>query len=260
MPHSELAFVLSLADAADAISMKWFRAKDLPVESKADDTPVSIADREVEETLRRMIATDHSDSGVIGEEFGVHEASNSGGTRFVIDPIDGTKNYVRGVPVWATLIALECDGVYEVGVVSAPALGVRWWGVHGVGAWRNGEPIHVSDVARVEDAFLSSDSYTAFAQRGPALGGAFDTLVSKCGRTRGFGDFWSHMLVAEGAIDIAVEPEVTLWDLAASSVIVEAAGGRFTNLAGEPGPDGGSVIATNGVLHDAVLAALNTSS
>lgn len=256
MPHSDLDFMLSLADAADKISLKWFRAKDLPVEAKPDDTPVSVADREVEEKLRKMIAKKHSDSGIIGEEFGVIEPSD-GGTRFVIDPIDGTKNYVRGVPVWATLIALECDGAFEVGVVSAPALGYRWWGVHGKGAWRNGDEIHVSDTATIEDAYLSSDSYTTFRQHGPERGDAFDALVARCGRTRGFGDFWSHMLVAEGAIDIAIEPEVTLWDLAASSVIVEAAGGRFTNLAGESGPGGGSVIATNGVLHDAVVKALS---
>jgi histidinol-phosphatase len=247
--------MLSLADAADKISTKWFRSKDLPVEAKPDDTPVSIADREVEEKLRKMIAKKHSDSGIIGEEFGVHEASD-GGTRFVIDPIDGTKNYVRGVPVWATLIALECDGAYEVGVVSAPALGYRWWGVRGVGAFRNGDEIHVSDTATIEDAFLSSDSYTTFEKRhsGPAN---WNALTKRVARSRGFGDFWSHMLVAEGAIDIAVEPEVTLWDLAASSVIVEAAGGRFTDLAGNPGPGGGSVIATNGVLHDEVVKALN---
>ncbi|HVV37073.1 MAG TPA: inositol monophosphatase family protein [Acidimicrobiales bacterium] len=255
MAHSELDFVLSLADAADKISTKWFRAKDLPVEAKPDDTPVSVADREVEEKLRKLISKKHSDSGIIGEEFGVLEAS-SGGTRFVIDPIDGTKNYVRGVPVWATLIALECDGALEVGVVSAPALGYRWWGVRGEGAWRNGEAIHVSDTATIEEAFLSSDSYTTFRQHGPARGDAFDALVARCARTRGFGDFWSHMLVAEGAVDIAVEPEVTLWDLAASSVIVEAAGGRFSDLAGNPGPGGGSCIATNGVLHDAVVEAL----
>ncbi len=256
MAHSELDFVLSLADAADAISMKWFRAKDLPVEAKPDDTPVSIADREVEEKLRKRIAKKHSDSGVIGEEFGIHEASSAGGIRFVIDPIDGTKNYVRGVPVWATLIAMECDGEYEIGVVSAPALGYRWWGVRGVGAWRNGEEIHVSSVSRLEDAFLSSDSYTSFSQRSAAEGAAFDGLVRRVARSRGYGDFWSHMLVAEGAVDIAVEPEVTLWDLAASYVIVEAAGGRFTNVAGEPGPDGGSCIATNGLLHDAVVESL----
>jgi histidinol-phosphatase len=258
MAHSELDFLLSLADAADKISTKWFRATDLPVEAKPDDTPVSIADREVEEKLRKLIAKKHSDSGIIGEEFGIYEPSGpGGGTRFVIDPIDGTKNFVRGVPVWATLIALECEGEFDVGVVSAPALGYRWWGVRGAGAWRNGEPIHVSDTATIEDAFLSSDSYTTFEQHGPERGDAFHRLVARCNRTRGFGDFWSHMLVAEGAIDIAVEPEVTLWDLAASSVIVEAAGGRFTNLAGAPGPDGGSVIATNGVLHDAVVKALN---
>ena len=256
MPHSELDFVLSLADAADKISMKWFRTKDLPVEAKPDDTPVSIADREVEEKVRKLIAKKHSDSGIIGEEFGVLEPNNDG-TRFVIDPIDGTKNYVRGVPVWATLIALECDGALEVGVVSAPALGYRWWGVKGVGAWRNGESIQVSDTATIEDAFLSSDSYTTFKQWDPARSDAWDALVARCARTRGYGDFWSHMLVAEGAIDIAVEPSATLWDLAASYVIVEAAGGRFTSLDGVAGPDGGNVVATNGVLHDAVVEALN---
>jgi|SRR5689334_7574457 histidinol-phosphatase len=256
MPHSELDFMLALADAADKISMKWFRAKDLPVEAKPDDTPVSIADREVEEKVRKLIAKKHSDSGIIGEEFGVHESSE-GGTRFVIDPIDGTKNYVRGVPVWATLIALECDGEYEVGVVSAPALGFRWWGVQGVGAWRNGDAIRVSETAAIEDAFLSSDSYTTFDEWDPARADAWRALTGRVARSRGYGDFWSHMLVAEGAIDIAVEPSVTLWDLAASSVIVEAAGGRFTNLAGERGPDGGSVIATNGLLHDEVVKVLN---
>jgi histidinol-phosphatase len=254
--HSELEFVLALADAADKISLKWFRSRDLPVEAKADDTPVSIADREVEQKVRSLIAKKHSDSGIIGEEFGVHEASD-GGTRFVIDPIDGTKNYVRGVPVWATLIALECDGVFEVGVVSAPALGYRWWGVRGAGAWRNGDAIHVSDTATIEDAFLSSDSYTTFDQWDPARADAWRALTGRVARSRGYGDFWSHMLVAEGAVDIAVEPSVTLWDLAASSVIVEAAGGTFTDLSGTPGPGGGSVIATNGVLHDAVVKALN---
>ena len=259
MPHSDLAFTLALADAADEISMKWFRATDLPVEAKLDDTPVSVADREVEETLREMIAKEHSDRGIIGEEFGIHEPS-AGGTRFVIDPIDGTKNYVRGVPVWATLIALEVDGLYELGVVSAPALGYRWWGVHGVGAWRNGDEIHVSTTATIEEAFLSSDSYTTFRQWDPPRADAWDALTARVARSRGYGDFWSHMLVAEGAIDIAVEPSVTLWDLAASAVIVEAAGGRLTDLDGVPGPDGGSVIATNGLLHDAVVGALSADA
>lgn len=255
MPHSDFAFAQSLADAADQISMRWFRSVDLPVVAKPDDTPVSIADRQVEERLRTMIAAERTDNGVVGEEFGVTDST--AGTRWVIDPIDGTKNYVRGVPVWATLIALEVEGVFELGIVSAPALGFRWWGVHGAGAWRNGEPIQVSQVSSIDEAFLSSDSYTTFATHDPPRSVAWDALVARCGRTRGYGDFWSHMLVAEGAIDIAVEPSVTLWDLAASYVIVEAAGGRFTNVAGEPGPGGGSVIATNGVLHDAVVAALN---
>ncbi len=266
MPHSDLAFALSLADAADAISMKWFRAADLPVEAKPDDTPVSVADREVEEALRSMIVKERSHHAVLGEEFGAigAEAAADGdghmNIRWVIDPIDGTKNYVRGVPVWATLIALEIDGVFELGVASAPALGFRWWGVHGVGAWRNGEPIRVSETASINDAFLSSDSYTTFDAWDAPRAAGWRELTTRCARTRGFGDFWSHMLVAEGAIDIAVEPSVTLWDLAASYVIVEAAGGRFTDVAGEPGPNGGSVIATNGLLHDAVVEALNAQS
>lgn len=253
MTHPDLALALEMADAADAISMKWFRTANLPVEAKPDDTPVSIADREVEQAVRALVTARRPDHGVLGEEFGV--TPSAGGARWIIDPIDGTKNYVRGVPVWASLIGLEVDGEMALGVVSAPAIGHRWWGVVGEGAWRNGEAIRVSDTATLGDAFLSSDSYTTFAQTG--RGAQFDALVAACGRTRGFGDFWSHVLVADGSIDVAVEPEVSLWDLAACAAIVVAAGGRFTNLLGEAGPGGKSAVATNGVLHDAVLAVLN---
>jgi histidinol-phosphatase len=252
--HPDLEFALALADAADAVTLRWFRTTDLPVEAKPDDTPVSVADRESERVIRSMIEAEHPTHAVLGEEYGVTGQSD---WRWVIDPIDGTKNYIRGVPVYATLIALQHDEVGEVGVVSAPALGMRWWGVRGVGAWRDGSPIHVSDIATIDAAFLSSDSYTTFTAHDPSRADGFATLVDRCDRTRGFGDFWSHMLVAEGAIDIAVEPEVALWDLAASAVIVTAAGGRFTDLAGVDGPNGGSVVATNGLLHDAVLATLN---
>ena len=255
MANADLEFALSLADAADEITMRWFRSQDLGVEAKPDDTPVSVADRESERAIRAMIESARPNDGVLGEEFGTTDASS--GARWIIDPIDGTKNYIRGVPIYATLIALERDGVLEVGVTSAPALGRRWWGVRGDGAWLNGEPIHVSDVAAVEDAFMSSDSYDTFTRLDPARADAFTALTLRVNRTRGFGDFWSHMLVAEGAIDIAVEPEVAIWDVASNAVIVEAAGGRVTTLEGVGGANNGSVLATNGLLHDAVLAAFN---
>jgi histidinol-phosphatase len=253
--HPDLALALAMADAADEVTMRWFRTKDLPVDVKPDDTPVSIADRESEKAIRSIIESERPDHGVLGEEFGTTEAA--GGARWILDPIDGTKNYVRGVPVYATLIALEVDGVLEVGVTSAPALGLRWWAVRGEGAWRNGEPIHVSDTAGLADAFLSSDSHNTFEMHDPARAPLYRSLVERVDRSRGFGDFWSHMLVAEGAIDIAVEPEVAIWDVASNAVIVEAAGGRLTTLDGVPGANNGSVLSTNGVLHDAVLAALN---
>ncbi|MEY2399085.1 MAG: histidinol-phosphatase [Actinomycetota bacterium] len=243
-----------MADAADEVTMRWFRTKDLPVESKPDDTPVSIADRESEKALRSIIESERPDHGVVGEEFGTTDSG--AGARWILDPIDGTKNYIRGVPVFATLIALEVEGVLELGVTSAPALGRRWWGVRDEGAWCNHEPIHVSAVNAIEDAFMSSDSYDTFDRLNPARSDAWTALTKQVNRTRGFGDFWSHMLVAEGAIDIAIEPEVAIWDVASNAVIVEAAGGRVTTLEGKGGANNGSVLATNGVLHDAVLAAM----
>ncbi len=244
-----------MADAADEITLRWFRARGLSVEMKPDDSPVSVADRESEKAIRAIIESERPDHGVLGEEFGTTDAR--GGARWILDPIDGTKNYIRGVPIYATLIALEVDGVLEVGVTSAPALGRRWWGVRGEGAWCNDEPIHVSDVATIEDAFMSSDSYDTFDRLNPARSDVWNALTRQVKRTRGFGDFWSHMLVAEGAIDIAIEPEVSIWDVASNAVIVEAAGGRLTTLEGKSGANDGSVLATNGVLHDAVLAAMN---
>ena len=188
---------------------------------------------------------------MVGEEFG---ADQPGGTRWILDPIDGTKNYLRGVPVWATLIGLERDGAVVAGVVSAPALHRRWWAARGEGSFVNGRRIRVSRVTDLSDAVLSYASLGSWEQHG--LGEQFLTLARACWRTRAFGDFWSHMLVAEGAADLAVEPEVNLWDLAAPQVIVEEAGGRFTDLGGTPTPAGGSVVSTNGLLHDRVLATL----
>ena len=249
--NPDLALALRLADAADAITLERFRAQDLAVSSKPDLTPVSDADLAVEEALRGLLATERPDDAVLGEEHGV---TGTGPRQWVIDPIDGTKNFVRGAPVWASLVALLVDGRVEVGVVSAPALGRRWWAARGEGAFANGEPIRVSTVASLPDAFLSYSSLTGWADAG-RLDGVL-RLSETVWRTRAFGDFWSHVLVAEGAVDASFEPEVSLWDLAPLQVIVEEAGGRFTSLAGEARPDGGSVVCSNGLLHDAVLDAL----
>jgi histidinol-phosphatase len=241
--HPDLAFALELADLADSITSERFQAHDLIVETKPDQSPVTEADRTVEQVLRKRISEERPGHSVVGEEFG---ADQPGTARWILDPIDGTKNYLRGLPVWATLIAF--------GVVSAPALHRRWWAARGEGSFVNGRRIHVSRVAQLSDAVLSYASLLSWEQHG--LGDQFTALARSCWRTRGFGDFWSHMLVAEGAADIAVEPEVELWDLAAPQVIVEEAGGRFTDLGGTPTPAGGSVVSSNGLLHDRVVTTL----
>ncbi|RAY13538.1 histidinol-phosphatase [Actinomadura craniellae] len=245
-----------LADAADGITTQRFRALDLRVETKPDLTPVSDADRAVEEQIRGTLKRARPRDAVLGEEYGL---SGSGARRWVIDPIDGTKNFVRGVPVWATLISLmEYDRVV-VGLVSAPALQRRWWAARDGGAWTGrslakATRCQVSSVARLTDASLSFSSLSGWEERDRL--DAFLDLTRAVWRTRAFGDFWSHMLVAEGAADISAEPEVSLWDLAALQVIVEEAGGSFTDLSGEHRADGGSVVCTNGALHDEVLHTL----
>jgi histidinol-phosphatase len=244
--NEDLQLALALADDADAITMRHFQSVTLAVRTKSDRTPVSEADEAVERIIRERLERERPDDGIVGEEFGVRPGS---GRRWIIDPIDATKNYVRGIPVFATLIALE----NQIGVISAPALHRRWWASRGDGAFCNGTAIHVSAIGEIDKAQLCYDDVPGFEQFG--LGDRFLDLVRRCGRTRGFGDFWSHMLVAEGAAEIAVEPQVAHWDMAAVQVIVEEAGGRFTNLGGEPRADGGSGVSTNGLLHDAVLAA-----
>ena len=253
----DLALALKLADLADGITIERFEAADLNVESKPDMTPVSDADLAVEEALRAELATARPADAVLGEEFGGEAVIE--GRQWVIDPIDGTKNFVRGVPVWATLIALLIDGEPVVGVVSAPALHRRWWAAAGQGAFAGtsltrAQRITVSGVDRVEDASLSFSSIEGWRERGSIR--AFLQLTSDVWRVRGFGDFWSYMLVAEGAVDIAAEPELELHDMAALVPIVREAGGRFTSLDGEDGPFGGHALATNGLLHDDVLARL----
>jgi histidinol-phosphatase len=248
---ADLQLALSLADAADAITIKFFRSPALSVRTKTDRTPVSEADEATERMIRERLQRERPDDGIIGEEFGTSGAARR---RWILDPIDGTKNYVRGVPVFGTLIALEEDGHLKTGVISAPALHRRWWASAGGGAFCNGARLSVSRVDSVREALIGYDSLSEFDPYG--LTDKFNALVRACSRSRGFGDFWIHMLVAEGAMDIAVEPQVALWDMAPVQLIVEEAGGRFTSLRGEPRPDGGSAVSTNGLLHDAVLDAL----
>jgi histidinol-phosphatase len=234
--------------------MARFRAADLVVETKPDLTPVTEADRAVEAMIRARLTDARPGDAVLGEELGATGTSGTSSRRWIVDPIDGTKGYARGIPVWATLLALEVDAELVAGVVSAPALGARWWGARGVGARRDGTRVAVSQVARLEDAHLAYDSVDAFEAVG--LDVEFLALARRCWRARGFGDFWSHMLVADGSIDIAIEVGgLAVWDLAAVKVVVEEAGGRCTDLRGDARIDTGDVISTNGVLHDEVVAA-----
>ncbi|CAB0922745.1 histidinol-phosphatase [Corynebacterium diphtheriae] len=258
--HDDLAFALQLADAADAITLARFAASDLKVSSKPDMTPVSDADIATERELRDLIAQRFPEDAILGEEFG--GTAEFTGRQWIIDPIDGTKNYVRGVPVWATLIALLVDGHPVVGVVSAPAIAHRWWAAQGEGAWHSNPAqesrrIHVSNVAQLTDASVSFSSLDGWKERG--LLNNFVALSDETWRLRGFGDFFSYCLVAEGAVDIAAEPEVSLWDLAPLSILVEEAGGVFSSLDGALGPHGGNALATNGLLHDEVRTMLTSS-
>ncbi len=248
---SDLAFALTLADTADAITMRHFRSPELEVETKSDLTPVSVADRAAEEALRAAIERERPGEAVVGEEFG---AEGVGDARWILDPIDGTKHYVRGIPLWATLIALEREGSIVAAVASAPALETRWWASRGEGAFANHQPIRVSSVATLEEASFSHAGVHSFDKRG--LGKALRALSERAWMERAYGDFWQHMLVAEGRLDFAVEAAVNLWDLAAVQLIVEEAGGRFSDFTDAARPDGGNAVSSNGLLHDAVLAAL----
>ncbi len=246
-----------IADQVDAVTLDRFRALDLRVETKPDLTPVTDADQAAEEVVRTQLARTRPRDAVHGEEFGV---TGHGARRWVVDPIDGTKNYVRGVPVWATLLALMDGDEVVLGVVSAPALHRRWWAATGSGAWTgralsSAEQIHVSAVDRLSDASFSYSEIGEWEDAG-RLGGFLD-LSKRVWRTRGYGDFWSYALVAEGAVDIAAEPALQLWDMAALVPLVTEAGGRFTSIRGVPGPHGGSALATNGLLHDEVLEILD---
>jgi histidinol-phosphatase len=246
-----------LADSVDGLTMERFQASDLLVETKPDLTPVSDADRTAEQVLRSQLQRTRPRDAVVGEEF---EPTGHGPRRWVVDPIDGTKNFVRGVPVWATLIALVVDEEPVLGLVSAPALGRRWWAATGSGAWTGrslsaARRLYTSKVSELADASLSYSEIGEWAAAGRGEG--FATLVRRCWRTRAYGDFWSYMLVAEGSVDIACEPDLKLHDMAALTPIVTEAGGRFSSLDGRDGPWGGSALATNGPLHDEVLELLH---
>ncbi len=253
----DLALALELADIADSITLERFGAADLEVATKPDLTPVTEADTAVEHAIRDRLAVARPEDSVLGEEFG---DSAGGSRRWIIDPIDGTMGYLRGLPVWATLLALQEGDELWVGVVSAPALGRRWWAARDSGAFLNDglgdapRPIHVSSVSELSDAHLCLSAVTEWE----AIGRLEQILElgRRCWRTRGFGDFWSYMLVAEGAVEIGLDPEASLWDLAAMQVIVEEAGGRFSDLEGVRHPDGGNALATNGLLHETTLEIL----
>ncbi|WIB58921.1 inositol monophosphatase family protein [Curtobacterium sp. MCLR17_007] len=252
--RADLDFARSLADTADAISLERFRAADLRVSRKADSTHVTDADQAVEGALRARITAERPDDAFLGEETTADsgaEAASEGHRQWVVDPIDGTANYLRGVPVWATLIALAVDGRPVLGVVSAPALGKRWWAAEGEGAHSLDGELHVSTVAELGEASLSYNSIQQWDDD-DRLQPLID-LSRRVWRTRAYGDMWSYMMVAEGVLDVAGEPDLKPWDMAALVPIVEEAGGRFTSLDGDPGPWHGSALATNGLVHDAVV-------
>ena len=276
----DLALAHALADLADAITLDRYQAQDLVIATKPDNTPVTDADRAVETAIRDALATHRTSDGLVGEEFGSDKGSS--GRYWVIDPIDGTKNFMRGVPTWATLIALvqvDAAGTEEVvvGIASAPALARRWAAAkgHGAtvrfnsgvsdfvdselegdfvpGAGVNEKKISVSKVSTLSDASISYSDFVGWGDRLEP----FQKMLAGAWRTRGIGDFWSHMLVAEGAVDVAIEPSLALWDMAALEIIVREAGGSFSNTAGQSGPFGGSGVSTNGVLHNQVIKGLN---
>lgn len=256
---ADLALAQELADAADVITTARYRALDLVITTKPDATPVTDADKAVESTLRELITKVRPGDKIIGEEFGgVGSDAKASGRHWVIDPIDGTKNFMRAVPVWATLIALVENGEVVVGVISAPALNRRWYAAKGSGAYVHSLPntendslrkISVSKVAQLSDASLSFSDLVGWG----ANRDNFIALMDQVWRTRGIGDFWSHMLVAEGAVDIAAEPSLALWDMAAIDIIVREAGGTFTDLTGAAGPHGKSAVSSNSLLHSAAL-------
>ena len=251
--NSDLELALEMAAVADQLAMSRYRALDLSIETKPDFTPVTEADRAVETKLRELLASKRPADGVIGEEF--PNTNESASRTWIIDPIDATKNYVRGVPVWATLIALAVDGKPEVGVVSAPAMGRRWWASPQDGAFTQDvdgsiRSLNVSAVRDLADASFSFSDSVGWEALGSDV---LSRITSSVWRSRGYGDFWSHLLVAEGAVDIAIEPELQSYDMAAFVAIVLASGGTVTGANGQDPLTAGNAVTTNGLLHNVVL-------
>jgi len=255
----DLKLAMRIADEVDKFTLANFATELLEVQLKADETPVTAVDRGAEEMVRKILERERREDAIYGEEFGPKGGS---ARQWIIDPVDGTKNYVRDIPVWATLIALYDDRKPVVGVASAPALGRRWFAAKGDGAWkgttfRRAERMLVSKRTNLDDAMLSYSSLDGWEDRG--LLPDFLELTRRVWRTRAFGDFLSYMMVAEGIVDIATEPELALYDMAALVPIIEEAGGTFTSLAGIPGPFGADAVATNGHIHQAVLGIIGTA-
>lgn len=264
--NSDIELLKRLADESDAISLDRYSAQDLEIETKPDATPVTDADRAVERKIREILNVERVRDQIIGEEYGSPESISTNSRYWVIDPIDGTKNFLRGVPIWATLIGLvhrDEDGIDRViaGMVSAPALFRRWYAAAGFGAYTevNGgiaTQIYTSKVSNLSDASLSFSDLAGWGNRK----GSYLNFLDKVWRVRGIGDFWSHMLVAEGAVDIAAEPALALWDMVPLALIIEEAGGVFSDLEGTPGPFGKSGISANRSLHGKFLESLNTDA
>jgi histidinol-phosphatase len=251
---SDLDLAFGAVDAADGLTLPALRRPDLAVETKADRSPVTEVDRAVEAAIRRLVSEDRPGDAVLGEEMGT---SGGGARRWVVDPIDGTVNFIRGAPVWATLLALQVDGEVVVGMVSAPALGRRWWAERGAGAFTswNGQPaqpLRTSSVGTLGEAAVSTGCVSHYRHPGVYLG-----IAIKAKHDRGFGDFWQHMLVAEGALEAALEPVCSLWDLAALQVIVEEAGGKLTDFSGARSLDSGNGLSSNGLVHEEILSLLS---
>jgi histidinol-phosphatase len=246
-----LPLLTEIADRADPIALRYFRSTDLAVVAKADASPVTIADRSIEEAARDLVARRHPELGIFGEEFG---EAGPGEARLIIDPIDGTRNFVRGIPVFASLLAIEEWGEVVAGLVSAPALGLRWHAARGEGAFCGARRIRVSRVRELGDAHVFHSDLSGAAEVAPPPGAS--ALFARVQRTRGFGDFYQHLLVAEGAGEFAIDPVVKPWDIAALLVILEEAGGRATTLEGARTISGGSLITSNGLLHEAARALL----
>ncbi len=264
--NSDIELMKRLAEASDSISLDRYSAQDLKIETKPDLTPVTDADRAVELKIREILKAERPEDLIVGEEFGRPEVISPNSRYWVIDPIDGTKNFLRGVPIWATLIGLvhrDESGSDRVvaGIVSSPALFRRWYAASNFGAYTevNGgiaTQIHTSKVMNLKDASLSFSDLAGWGERKES----YLNFMEKVWRVRGIGDFWSHMLVAEGAVDIAAEPSLALWDMVPLAIIVEEAGGIFSDLEGNVGPFGKSGISANRPLHGAFLASINTSA